>query len=479
MKTGRLARWLGGLLGTLVVADAAVCWWGSRESPKVPPFTAAELAAPVGPALPEGFLWGTATSSHQIEGGNDKNDWSAFEAQPGRIAHGDRSGLADDHWNRVAGDVALMKALGANAYRFSLEWSRLEPTEGAWDDAAWAHYEGELRLLAEAGVTPMVTLLHFTLPLWIAARGGAAAPDFAERFGRFAAEAARRLGPAVTLWCTVNEPNVQMFNGYVEGSFAPGVKSLEGASKAFRGLVRGHAAAAAALRAGVPGARIGAAVNLRVFDPERRWWAPDWIAARLSADAFNWAFYDAIVTGRIRLRAPGFPALDEPLPTLQGSADWFGINYYSRDMVRFSPGEPGMVAHHPGPGRRTDLGWEIYPEGLHRLLRAAWARYRLPIYVTENGLADASGAERPDFLRAHVQALARAAREGVPVLGYFHWSLLDNFEWAEGFGPRFGLYRVDYGTMARTPAPGAEVFAALARETAAPVTARRPGGSAP
>jgi len=154
------------------------------------------------------------------------------------------------------------------------------------------------------------------------------------------------------------------------------------------------------------------------------------------------------------------------LPGLAGSVDWLGVNYYSRDIVRFSPGAPGMVERTPGPGPRTDVGWEVYPEGLERLLVAAYARYGLPTLVTENGVADARGVLRPGFLLAHAQAMARAARRGVPVKGYFHWALLDNFEWADGFGPRFGLFRVDYATQARTPAAGAETFAALARQTA-------------
>jgi beta-glucosidase len=206
-------------------------------------------------------------------------------------------------------------------------------------------------------------------------------------------------------------------------------------------------------------------MHLRIFDPARRANLLDWIAARGTAGGFNWAFYDAIASGRLRLEVPGFPKIDQPFPQLVGSADWFGLNYYSRDLVRFAPGEPGLTRREVGPGPRTDLGWEIYPEGLLRLLRAAHARYGLPIYVTENGIADARGTLRPAYIRGHVHAVAQAAREGVPVLGYFHWSLMDNFEWAEGFEPRFGLYRVDHATCQRTPAGGAEVFAALAAET--------------
>jgi beta-glucosidase len=424
-------------------------------------------AEPFSESPSEDFLWGVATAAHQIEGGNLWNDWSRFEQEPGRIKGGERSGRAADHWNRVAEDVALIEALGAGAYRFSVEWSRVEPRQGSWSEDAWAHYADEVERLRSVGVIPMVTLLHFTLPAWLSERGGLTADDFPERFGRFAAEAARRLGPAVDLWCTVNEPNVQMYQGYVEGVWPPAIRDPAIAAQAFSGLVRGHAAAATALREQDPGAEIGAAVNLIVFDPASRWSLPDWIAARQADRGFNWAFYDSIVGGRILFELAGFPTIDEPLPSLAGSADFFGINYYRRNLVHFSPGAPGLVRLTPGPGPLSDSGVEIYPEGLLRLLRRVWKRYGLPIYVTENGIADAGDTLRADFIRSHAHALARALAEGIPVRGYFHWSLIDNFEWAEGFGPRFGLYRVDYETLQRRPTEGGEEFARLALKSRA------------
>lgn len=286
--------------------------------------------------------------------------------------------------------------------------------------------------------------------------------DWPERFSRFATEAARRLGRDVGLWCTLNEPNVQMFFGYVEGTWPPGLRSKQQAVRAFAGALRAHAAAAAALRREAPGSQIGMAINLVAFEPRRTYLLTDWIATWQAARAFDWAFYDSIRAGRLRFDPPGFPGLDEPLPALSGSVDFLGVNYYRRELVGFSPGQPGLVAYEPGDGPLSDAGAEVYPEGLLALLREAQARYGLPVYVTENGIADARGALRPEYVRAHAHALARALREGIKVRGYFHWSLLDNFEWSEGFAPRFGLYRVDYATFERRPAPGAEVFAALA-----------------
>jgi beta-glucosidase len=428
-------------------------------------FRAEELSAPL-PRFPEGFLWGTATAAHQVEGGNTRNDWARWEEVPGKIARGEKSGRAVDHWNRVAEDVALMKDLGANAHRFSIEWSRLEPAEGSWDEEAFAHYADELRQLRKAGIVPMVTLLHFTLPAWLADRGGLVAPEFPERFRRFAAEAAKRLGPWVDLWCTINEPNVQAYLGYVEAVWPPGKTSRPEMVRAHAGLLRAHAAAASALRKADPGCRIGIALHTIVFDPAARWSLADWIATRAARESFNWAFHDAIVAGRVRFAAPGFPSVDEPLPELAGSVDYLGINYYTRNIVRFAPGAPALVRLTEGPGPRTDKGWEIYPEGLLRVLRQAYARYHLPIQVTENGIADAAGTKRSAYIRGHAYAVSRAIAEGIPVGGYFYWSLTDNFEWAEGFAPRFGLYRVDYPSLERTLAPGAEAFTELARVSA-------------
>lgn len=413
-------------------------------------------------SMPADFLWGVATSAHQVDGGTTGNDWADFERRPGTIADGALSGAAADHWNRLEEDTHLIRQLGANAHRLSLEWSRLEPLPGRWDDAAWEHAERELALLREGGIEPMLTLLHFTLPLWLAERGGLVAAEFPQRLEAFAAEAGRRLGSHVRLWCTVNEPNVQMLYGYVTGQWPPGLRDRSLATRAFASLLLGHALAARALRSTSANARIGAAVHLVLAEPLRRWWPPDRLAAGVVERGFNWPFYDAIRDGVIRLRLPGYPRLEQPLAELQGSADFVGINYYRRNLVGFDPFSPGFAGLHQGPGLRSDAGLEMHPAGLLQLLRRAWRRYGLPLIVTENGVADAAGSLRPLYLRAHAHALACAVAEGIPVQGYFHWSLLDNFEWTDGYRLRFGLYRVDFATQTRLPTAGAEEFRRLA-----------------
>jgi beta-glucosidase len=405
--------------------------------------------------LPRGFLLGTATAAHQVEGGNTRNDWSAMEKRGILV---DTSGRASDEWNRVPQDVSLMHDLGANSYRFSIEWSRVEPQQGTWDEVAWTHYVNEISQLRAAGIEPMVTLLHFTLPEWLAERGGVRADEFPKLFARFAVEAARRVGPQVKLWCTINEPNTQMALGYLDGRWPPNEQSPQHAVEAMVGLLRAHAAAAAELHRALPGAQVGVAVNLIVADPASRWNLLDWMAAYRARAAFDWSFYDAIQSGRAQLWVPGLPKLDVPIEGLKGSADFCGVNYYTRFLLHFSPTAAVMLQPQPGPGPESDVNWEIYPDGMLRILREVWTRYKLPIYVTENGIADHEGNRRGAFIESHLEAVDAAIREGIPVRGYFYWSLIDNFEWAEGYKPRFGLYRVDYSTEKRTPAPGSEIF---------------------
>ncbi|MBI3790853.1 MAG: family 1 glycosylhydrolase [Gemmatimonadetes bacterium] len=459
-RRARAARIARVALGALALLYVGTCTWFDRKRPSVT--WSDEATTAFDPHWPAGFLWGTATAAHQVEGGNTHNDWSRFERGAGHVANGDVSGRAADHWNRVAEDVALMQALGANAYRFSLEWSRLEPIEGGWDDAAWNHYAAELTALRAAHIEPVVTLLHFTLPLWLADRGGLTAPDFPAQFARFAAEAARRLGGQVTWWCTINEPQVAMYFGYVEGTWPPARKDNAQAVAAFDGMLRAHAQAAAALRTIDRDAKIGLASNMIAFEPAHRWNLLEQAITSIVTDNFNWAFYDSIRDGRRQFAMPGFPTLDEPAPELKGTIDWIGINYYRRNLVRFAPGAPGMVSIGNGPGPLSDAGVEIYPQGLLSLLREGARRYHLPVVVTENGVADSSGRHRPAYVRTHAWAARQAIADGVDLRGFFHWSLMDNFEWAEGYRARFGLYALDRATMARTPAAGAEEFRRLA-----------------
>jgi beta-glucosidase len=425
-----------------------------------------------------GFLLGAATSAYQIEGGA-RNDWTLWEAgryPDGRphVADGASAARAADSWNLWRSDLAALETLGANVYRLGIEWSRLEPAPGVWDQAAAARYREMLAALRAARIEPLVTLYHFTLPLWVSSQGGwdwAGAPA---ALAAFAGRAGAAFGDLVDWWCTINEPNVLVAKGYLSGEWPPGVRDPARAVRALAALERAHGLAAQALRgpdgdhADADGdgfaTRIGIAHNLRIFDPASIHPVDRLVAS--AADAFyNDAFLEAVATGRVRASLPRVLDIDEPFPALRGSFDYLGVNYYTRELVVGHLFGAEHYARAEMPDRpRSDMGWEIYPEGLTRLL----VRYKdrgWPLLVTENGVADARGDRRPDFIRAHIYALDRARAEGADVIGYIYWSLIDNFEWSHGYRGRFGLYSIDFDdpALVRRPTPAVATFQEAAR----------------
>ncbi len=422
--------------------------------------------------FPAGFRWSVASSAHQVEGGNDNSDWWEFEARPGAIKRGERSGKACDHWHRVDEDVALVKSLHMNHARISVEWARIEPAPGRIDQAALAHYRKELELLKAAGIESLVTFHHFTLPKWVAAKGGWGSGDVPAAFARYCGVVYDALGDLVRDWITINEPMVVIVAGYLSGDFPPGERDPKKIAAPLRGLIRGHALAYRAVheRAEKAGrtVRLGVAHHLRVIDPARAWHLVDRLAAATLDKAFNWVFPDALRTGRLEMKLPFLVSFRDDVPEAKGTEDFFGLNYYSRDLIRFAPRHRNRFVRVDRPDQwRSDLGWEIYPAGIYQLLKQIAARYpNTPVMITENGLADAEDKSRAKFIQTHLAEIHRAISEGVPVEGYSHWSLLDNFEWAEGFSPRFGLCRMDYSSMVRTPRKSAEVYARIARENA-------------
>jgi len=399
-------------------------------------------------AKPTPFLWGVATSAHQIEGENRRNDWWDWEEAPGRVRGGARSGAACRGWDRYEEDLDLVRNLGLNAYRFSLEWSRIEPEAGRYDDRAVAHYRAVLEACRARSILPVVTLHHFTNPRWFAARGGWEDRSNLPHFERYARLAGERFGDLVDLWVTVNEPEVYGFYGYASGIWPPGVTDRSRALQVIANLLEAHALAARALResdrADADGdgraTWIGAAKHWVILDPKRPWWPLDRLAASAQHQVFNVAVARALAGGPIDLRIPGARPAVRDADAMVGSSDFLGVNYYTRWLVTLTGKDPRS----PAPRAPVnDLGWEIYPEGLERALLACRG-YGLPLVVTENGIADAADRTRADFLRRTLAALDRARAEGVDVRGYFHWTLYDNFEWADGYEGRFGLYAVDF-----------------------------------
>ncbi len=388
--------------------------------------------------LPDRFLFGTATAATQIEGGCTTTDWWEFSQEPGRIAHGDTPIIACDHYNRVREDVELQSRLGMRTHRMSVEWGRIEAEEGHDDDAVLEHYRSEISTLRDAGIEPMVTLHHFSFPTWLARRGGVTAEDMPERFERFTRKVARTL-EGVASWITINEPNVLVAQGYLLGIWPPGVVRPGAIPSAIRNLRRAHVAAYGAIHDVIPNASVGIAHHIRLATPATRK-----LRDRAAAHVLDFAF--------------NRPFLDLP-------QDFIGLNYYSRDVVRFAPNkatELFIERTTPADAPKSDLGWEIHPEGLGVVLRFL-ARKKLPIWITENGIADRADTKRTVFITDHLREVARAIEDGVDVRGYMHWSLLDNFEWAEGYAARFGLYAVDYPTQKRTLRPSGALYAEIAR----------------
>jgi beta-glucosidase len=423
-----------------------------------PPPAAAQAARPP-------FLWGAGTSSHQVEGNNDRNDWWEWERRPGTIRDGARSGAACLHWERYEEDLDLLRALNLNCYRFSLEWSRIEPEPGRYDEGALEHYRAMLRACRARNITPMVTLHHFTNPLWFASQGGWEEPKNLPHFERYARLAGERYGDLVDDWITVNEPEVLGFYGYASGAWPPGVTDRSRALAVIANLLEAHGRAAHALRdadrtdADGDGraAIVGAAKQWVFLEPKRPWWPLDRLAAAAQNSVFNEAVVRALAGGPVDLRIPGARGVQRTIDSLAGASDFLGLNYYTRWKVV-------LLAKDPRSARRgaavSDLGWEVYPEGLERAIDVV-APYGLPVVITENGIADAEDRLRGGFIRESLASLDRARARGRDVRGYIHWSLLDNFEWADGYLGRFGLYAVDFAhpEAPRAKRPSADVLA--------------------
>jgi beta-glucosidase len=426
--------------------------------------------------FPQGFLWGTATAAHQVEGENRNNDWWAFEQHPGAIWKGDRSGLACDWWRNAEDDFDLMADMGHTTHRLSVEWSRIEPEEGVFDAQAIARYREMLQGLHRRGIEPMVTLFHFSTPLWLACKqsgGGWQNPAVVDHFRRFVRHTVQELGDLVKLWCTINEPNVYAALGYLFGEYAPGHKSLAAYFRVLRHQLLAHAAAYRIIHALDGGAQVGLVKNVQIFEPLDPASGASARAARIVDYLFNEITLQAIQDGRLR------PPLS-PLPRTHGplvdSYDFVGLNYYTRQRVDLGAlgkngGDDLLGLLQPTPGAEcSDSGrhgtyGEIYPAGMYQALRRV-AQAGKPIYVTENGLPDDDDDQRPAFLLGHLAEVQRAIRDGVDVRGYYHWSFTDNFEWAEGWSLRFGLVALDPQTQARTPRRSAELFTAIIRANA-------------
>lgn len=418
------------------------------------------------------FRWGTATSAHQVEG-HQRNDWWAAEIQGGYVYENQRSGAACDWWHLAEQDFDRMQEMGLNAHRLSIEWSRVQPHPDTWDEAALARYREMIEGLHARGIEPMVTLHHFTLPVWVAAEGGWENRQSPQWFESYVRKVVSALGDKVNLWCTINEPMVQIAQGYLIGSWPPGKSSPRLAREVGRNLVRAHAAAYHAIHGIQREARVGLAKHMVVWRPHRFWMPIDQILSRIVNRISNHVILSAVTDGVIRI-----PLLRPyRIPEAARTLDWLGVNYYQRFRVGIKiwdglrslmPGRQIDLLHFgTNPGVQTGPGlWgEIHPRGLFESLRSV-VRYDVPIYITENGIPDEHDQYRPSFIVAHLHQAWQAIQSGVDLRGYYHWSLVDNFEWSEGYDPRFrfGLVGVDTQTQKRTPKTSAELYSRICRE---------------
>ena len=414
--------------------------------------------------FPPGFLWGTATASHQVEGQNTNNNWYAWECEEGRILNGDKSGLACDWWGgRWKEDLDRARSTGQNAHRMSIEWSRIQPAPDRWDENALDHYRDIIRGMTERKLKPMVTLHHFTDPLWLTERGAWEDDGTPELFVRYVSKVVEALQEYVELWVTINEPNVYTYGGYMDGGFPPGKNETGTAFIVLKNMVRGHALAYKAIHDLQPQAQVGIAPNYRSFAPARSWMPPDKWMANFLSQSYNDAFPRALVDGKL-----SFAFNSAQIPEAKGTMDFFGINYYTRDLVKFvlSPEKQFNERFFPEEAELSDTGFLAnIPEGLFEGLK--WARgYGLPIYVTENGVENVNDDLRPRYLIQHIHQMWRAVNFNWNIQGYFEWSLVDNFEWERGWTQRFGLWGLDVDSQIRLRRTSVDIYERICKENA-------------
>jgi beta-glucosidase len=414
--------------------------------------------------FPKGFYWGTATSSHQVEGNNRNNNWWPWEQVPGNVKDGTTSGIATDHYNRFEEDFTLSEKFGHNAHRFSIEWSRIEPEEGRWDEKEVEHYQRVVESLRKHNLTPFATLHHFTNPIWFDEMGGWTSDRAPELLGRYAGYMAKALGDAVPFWLTINEPPVLPAASYIAGVHPPAKRDMGLAMVAARNILRSLATMHNAVRGNAPHKpRIGPVINMQYVMPASDS-DEDKQAAKLMDQYWNGYWLDGLRDGVI-----GAPAgSGEEVPGLKGAWDFVGLNYYSRGVVAAARGIMGLRQIAPPPGAETStMGWEVYPEGFYQCITRL-KQYGIPVYITENGIGTDDDEQRQSYVVRHLHEVARAIKDGTDVRSYLHWCQQDNFEWAEGYRQKFGLFATEEGTLNRIPKPSAYMFKEIAQKNAVP-----------
>jgi beta-glucosidase len=420
--------------------------------------------------FPADFLWGTSTAAHQVEGDNTNNDWYTWEQLGGgRIFEDQVSGKACKWWAGYAEkDIKRMADLHTNAHRLSVEWSRIEPEPGQWSHEAIDRYRAILTEMRSAHIQPMVTLHHFTNPIWVAEKGGWLNPEIVTLFQRFVQKTAGELSDLCDVWCTINEPSVYAGQGFYDGSWPPGRTNIGQYFQVMYTMAQAHAAAYHTLHELRPQAQVGLAHHMIYWKPLRSASPFDRTISGLLDKMFNGLFLRVLETGQWR------PIIGKKgeIPQAKGTLDWIGLNYYQRWDAAFrlrALKTLGITySARPGAPKGPKTWGEFYPEGLLELLKRLYRQFGKPIYITENGLPDETDTIRPGFMLEHLQQVWKAIMHSIPVKGYYFWSLMDNFEWAEGYDPRFrfGLYQVDFKTQKRTLKNSGKLYKEIAKANA-------------
>lgn len=398
--------------------------------------------------LKNGILLGAASAATQIEGGDQNNNWYAWYRQ-GYIKDGADPSVATDHYNRWREDLELMRDMGVQCYRMGVEWSRIEPKDGVFDEAAIAHYREEIQALSDAGIPVLLTLHHFNNPLWLEERGGFAERDNITCYLRFVRKMVESVGDLVSEYITINEPNVYAFNAYLAGAWPPGRKSFLEMGRVMTNMAAAHIEAYGLIRKtrlqmGFRNTRVGVANHLRAFAPKdagnplHRFWA------ERAEELFQGSLTRAMCMGKV-----SFPIGKHPSIVPGRYCDFHGINYYTRSTV--SGPADGVAKNCPV----NDLGWEIYPQGIVEVCEKVYGMLKRPIYITENGTCDNEDRFRARYIAEHLKALSES---GLPVERYYHWCFCDNWEWVEGGSARFGLVHVDYENQKRTVKRSGEFY---------------------
>lgn len=412
--------------------------------------------------FPKGFLWGSATSSHQVEGNNTNNNWHTWENE-GKVIDNQVSGNACEWWQgRWREDFDRAAETGQNAHRLSIEWSRVQPAPNRFDENVIDYYREMLKGLRERGLTPMVTLHHFSDPIWLSEMGGWESDFAADYFMDYVYRLVDGLHEYVDLWCTFNEPNVLALSGYLLGNFPPGKKRIRSLYRVIQNLIKAHVYAYQEIHEIQPEAQVGIAHQYRFFFPKAPWSVLDKWSVNQSDRLFNETFPQTIRHGVLN-----FMGIKKSFPEAKGTQDFLGVNFYTSDQVAFSPIPQGCLFRKRFFSPKSKISPSGFisnePGTFFRALK--WAeQFNLPIYVTENGVDDSEDNLRPKYLIQHIHQMWRGINFNWPVRGYFHWSLVDNFEWDRGWSQRFGLWGLDRETQTRTKRSSAHLYEEICKE---------------